>query len=256
MEKVIMKKQIKLKSLNISFIKKDFIDGFKTNYEEYLIEFVNSSKLVTDNGNKKFRIINEQANGECDIKNGEYMLDFKVLLDSKTAENMSYYSDSVTVNKTTGIRIYGSGKKTGEWKKYYFINILKGLTKKDFEDIDSSPKSELNEFKKLVKDYIKNIKKDKNIMYFIPYNIYFENEDMDIEKLELIVQQLRDGLKGFMEYRTARTKKDTYFAFISNNNIIFLKYYKELKIYDVIPTEKSELYSKIDDICDIWGTKI
>ena len=153
-----MKKQIKLKSLNISFIKKDFIDGFKTNYEEYLIEFVNSSKLVTDNGNKKFSIINEQTNRECDIKNGEYMLDFKVLLDSKTTENMFYYSDSIIVNKTTGIRIYGSGKRIGEWKKYYFINILKGLTKKDFEDIDSSFKSELNEFKKLVKDYIKNIK--------------------------------------------------------------------------------------------------
>ena len=128
------------------------------------------------------------------------MLDFKVLSDSKTNENMAYYSSSVTVDRTTGVRMYGSGKRTGEWKKYYFINILKGLTKEDFENIDNTPKNEMDECEKLVKDYIKNIRKDKNIMYFIPYNMYFENEDMGIDNLKLVVEQLSAGLKGFIEY--------------------------------------------------------
>lgn len=183
-------------------------------------------------------------------------MDFKVLIDRNTAENTSYYSSSATVDKTTGVRIYGSGKRTGEWKKYYFINILKGLTKEDFENIDNTAKNEIDECEKLVKDYIKNIKKDKNIMCFIPYNMYFKNEDMNIDNLKLVVEQLAAGLKGFIEYRISITNKDTYFAFISNNNIIFLKYDKQLKIYDVIPLKKSKKYLKIDDICDIWSTKI
>ena len=216
---------------------------------------MNNSKFVKDKRNKKFSIIKQQSKGEYDITNGEYMLDFKVLSDSKTTENMSYYSCSVTIDNKTGVRMHGAGKRTGKWKKYYFINILKGLSKEEFEKIDNGLKSEMNEEKKLVKDYIKNIKKDKNIMYFIPYNMYFENEDMGIENLKLVVEELAEGLKGFIEYRKSITNKDTYFSFISNNNIIFLKYYKELKIYDVIPVEKSELFLKINDICDIWGTK-
>lgn len=43
--------------LKVSFIKKDFVENFETNYEEYLTEFINNSKFVIDNGNKKFRVI-------------------------------------------------------------------------------------------------------------------------------------------------------------------------------------------------------
>ena len=57
---------IRIKPLEISFVKKDFVKNLETNYEQYLTEFINSSRFVTDNGNKKFRIIKKQAHGEYD----------------------------------------------------------------------------------------------------------------------------------------------------------------------------------------------
>lgn len=74
--------------LKVCFVKKDFVENFETNYEEYLTEFINNSKFVIDNGNKKFRVIRKQSHGECDITNYQYSIDYKLLIDNKTIENM------------------------------------------------------------------------------------------------------------------------------------------------------------------------
>lgn len=165
---------------------------------------------------------------------------------------MFYYNETITVDKN-GAVIYGASRKTGEWKNYIFINILKSLSENDIRNINNKPKSKLDNIQKLVKDYVSNIKKDKNILYFIPYNLYFKNQTMDIDKLQSVAKKLSEGLRGFMEYRLAYIKdKDTYFSFISNENIIFLKYENGLKIYDIVPLKESKLYLKIEDISDSW----
>ena len=50
------KRKLKLmfKNLGTSFIKKNFIKNYKSNYEEYLTELINHSKFVSDYGNEKF----------------------------------------------------------------------------------------------------------------------------------------------------------------------------------------------------------
>lgn len=245
--------ELRIKTLEIGFVKKDFIGNFKTNYEDYLTEFINKSRFVKDKGNKKFAIIEKQSNGESDITNGIYSMDYKLLVDKKTIENMFYYNETITVDKNGAI-IYGASRKTGKWKKYIFINILKGLSENDIKNINNMPKSKLDNVQKLVKDYIRNIEKDKNILYFIPYNLYFKNQTMDIDKLQSVAKKLSEGLRGFMEYRLAYIKdKDTYFSFISNENIVFLKYENGLKIYDIVPLKESKLYLKIEDISDSWS---
>ena len=85
----------------------------------------------------------------------------------------------------------------------------------------------------------------------MPYNLYFENKTMNKKMLNLVINQLYDGLKGFFEYRESNiNNKDTYISFISNENIIFLKYDVKLNLYDVISLEESKLYKKIEDISD------
>lgn len=239
---------IRIKPLEISFVKKDFVKNLETNYEQYLTEFINSSRFVTDNGNKKFRIIKKQAHGEYDITNDVYSLDFKLLIDNKTIENMYYYNENISVDRN-GVVIYSASKKNGIYKNYILINILKSLSKEDIEKISKSPKNQLDEFQKLVKDYIDNIRKNKNILYFVPYNLYFENKVMNNDILDLLVERLSEGLKGFLEYRISHIeKKDTYIGFISNKNIIFLKYDCKLKVYDKVPISESILFSRIKDL--------
>jgi len=241
-----------IKHLKVSFVKKDFVENFEANYEEYLTEFINSSKFVIDNGNKKFRIIKKQSHGECDITNDQYTIDYKLLMDNKTIENMNYHSESISVDKN-GAVIYGASKKTGEFKIYIFLNILKNFSNNDIKEIESTERSNLTEFQKIVKDYINKIKKDKNMLYFIPYKLYFQDKKMDKEMLNCVVDKLNEGLKGFLEYRNAHIKnKDTYFSFISNENIVFLKYEKGLKLYDIVSLKESKLYLKIESISDCW----
>lgn len=252
-EKNIVKEQLRIRPLRIGFVKKDYIGNFDSNYEEYLTDFLNNSKFVEDNGNKKFHIISKQENGEYDVTNGIYALDYKLLIDSKTAENMSYYSETIEVDEN-GAVYYGMSKKIGNWIRYYFPNILKGLSKQDFEEINCSEKKNLNEIQKLVKDYIDKILKNKNILYFIPYNLFFEDEKMTKEEIVFVVDILSEGLKGFIDYRTSYIKdKDTYFCFISNNNIVFLKYDGILRLYDIVSIDTSKLYLKISDLSDSWA---
>ena len=138
------KKLLRIKPVKVEFIKKDFIENLEINYEEYLTEFINKSKFVDDNGVKKFKLIKKQSNGEYDITNGNYSLDYKLLIDSKTTEGMSYYSETISIDKD-GAVTYGASKKTGKWRRYFFINILKGLSKKEIERIENSKRIELNE---------------------------------------------------------------------------------------------------------------
>lgn len=76
---------------------------------------------------------------------------------------------------------------------------------------------------------------------------------MDKEMLNCAIDKLNEGLKGFLEYRNAHAEnKDTYFSFVSNENMVFLKYENKLKLYDIVSIEKSKLYLKIQDINDFW----
>ena len=251
-EKNMLEEPLKIRPLKIGFVKKDYIGNFDSNYEEYLTEFLNNSKFVIDNGNKKFHIISKQENGEYDVTNGIYALDYKLLIDSKTAENMSYYSETISIDKNGEVS-YGMSKKIGNWRRYYFPNILKGLSKKDFEKIESCDKKDLNEIQKLVKDYLDKVLKDKNILYFIPYNLFFDNKKMNQKEIKSVVDKLSEGLKGFIEYRISYIEdKDTYFCFISDKNMVFLKYENSLELYDIVPIEKSGLYLQIADISESW----
>lgn len=74
------KKEILLKELPAAVIVKNFIKGHPTDCEEYLTDFINSSKMVKEKGNEKFALRKhcEQSEGQSDIYNSFYELDFKI----------------------------------------------------------------------------------------------------------------------------------------------------------------------------------
>lgn len=69
-----MENNLRIKNLNISMIKKELIEndnGCKYDYEDYVLEWINNSKFVTDNQKYLFEKISHvnQSNGEYDLKN-------------------------------------------------------------------------------------------------------------------------------------------------------------------------------------------
>lgn len=65
---------LQINKLPTSVIIKYYIEGHPANYEEYLTEFINASKLVQDKGNEKFHLRNqrEQSQGQNDVYNSFY----------------------------------------------------------------------------------------------------------------------------------------------------------------------------------------
>ena len=50
-------KDIMQKDLHVVLLRDNYIYGMKYSYEEYLIDFLNSSKIKFDKGNKEFKRI-------------------------------------------------------------------------------------------------------------------------------------------------------------------------------------------------------
>ncbi|MFQ9086118.1 MAG: hypothetical protein ACLR6H_04850 [Roseburia sp.] len=75
-------KDIMQKDLHVALLRDNYIHGMKYSYEEYLIDFLNSSKIKFDKGNKEFKRISSQAHGECDATNDIYEIDFKIFADT------------------------------------------------------------------------------------------------------------------------------------------------------------------------------
>ena len=247
------KRKLKLmfKNLGTSFIKKDFIKNYKSNYEEYLTELINNSKFVSDYGNEKFNRIKDQSKGQADIKNSEYELDYKLLIDSQTVRNLKYYSEKITIDKN-GKRTFSASEKEGSWRRYFLTNIMKNFDVNDFHRIENESSSNLSEFEILVKNYLDKLSVNKNILYYLPYNFSFENTQMDESAYMEIAKRFTKDLRGALDYRYEHTKKDTYLCFLSENNMVFLKYVDEFEIYDVVNVGHSPKYMELEDITTVW----
>lgn len=243
------KRKLKLmfKNLGTSFIKKNFIKNYKSNYEEYLTELINHSKFVSDYGNEKFERIKDQSKGQADIKNSIYELDYKLLIDNQTVRNLKYYSENITIDEN-GIRTYSASEKEGNWRRYFLTNIMKEFDINDFHRIEKSAPRELNEYEILLRNYLDKLSVDKNILYYLPYNFSFENTKMDEVAFGEIAKIFSKDLRGAIAYRAENTNKDTYLCFLSGENMVFLKYIDEFVLYDVVNVWNSPKFVELEDI--------
>ena len=75
MNKVLMEKEIP-----VAVLRNNYINGVdKYNYEKFMIDFINNSKLVDEKEGASFYHQEEQSNSEADASNGFYDIDFKIL---------------------------------------------------------------------------------------------------------------------------------------------------------------------------------
>lgn len=237
------KNQLLIKPLPAAVVIKNFVEGHKADYEEYLTEFINLSKLVIDKGNEKFvlRKPKEQSQGQNDIYNSFYELDFKILVDSDYMEAKNMFSHSL-VELFPGVTAVGSSKLSGSRNVFDIIKCFRDKTLEDLIKVENEilrvPES------KVIKRTLKKLSVNKNILFFLPYDYSFEDIETNVDVAYLIVNCISNDLKGLLAYRKMKIKKDTYIAFISSKHFILTQEENDrLVFYDMIKTSKSNLYN-------------
>lgn len=242
------KEQLLIKQLPTAVFIKEFIKGHPADCEEYLKDFVNLSKLVKEKGNEEFvlREHKKQSQGQADIYNSHYELDFKILVDRKYMEAKRMFSNSIT-ELCPGVTSVGRSKFQGNEKVFDIVKCFRNKTLKDLIDIENGISK--NPENKVIKQTIKLISVDKNILFFLPYDYAFQKNETDSDSAEFIGSCIASDLKGLLEYRKMKVNKDTYVAFVSNKYFIITQEKNNMLIfYDMIKTSTSDLYTYLFNV--------
>ncbi len=199
-------------------ISKKKVNNIKVNYEDYLIELLNSSLYFMKLTNsERFNAIKEQSHSECDAETSNYQIDFKLLVPT---EFMKYKNISlpdvdykhlrdgfISVNDNENslnkdLKIKADNSFVNYLANVCIANKEKLLTMKDNDTILSSS--------------IKNMLVEKNVLAFIPCDFNKEiNCIAIVKKLFNPLFSLRDDIN-----------KDTYITFLQGDYFYLLQYSK------------------------------
>ena len=242
------KKEILLEQLPAAVIVKNFIKGHPADNEEYLRDFINLSKLVKENKNEKFilRKHHEQSDRQSDIYNSEYELDFKILIDPNYMEGKNLLSRSIT-EIAPGVTAYGNSKVNGKQQACFINWCFRDKSLNDLKKIQQNGSSLPEE--KVIIHILEEMSIDKHILFFLPFNFFFQGIETEDKVAKFLIKWINDDLRGLIEYRKEKVDKDTYISFISNQFFVISKEQeKELKLYDMVYTNQSELYKYLINV--------
>lgn len=199
------------------------------NYEQILIDLLNRSKMVEEKGGF-FHHNDIQNNKECDASNGIYDIDFKLLVNENTMKTKDKMEIS-TSELSKGVTAYHEGEGS---EPIYVISYLQFLSK--MKNVNKDDK-----FYSLINNLIKLINIDKNILLFIPEDIYIHENCSDQKTINTIFNSIIDVFINIKKYKY--TKKDLYVCFISGDKMVFVNYVDEKpKVYDIVPLKESKSY--------------
>lgn len=237
-------KDIMQKELHVVLLRDNYIHGMKYSYEEYLVDFLNSSKFKFDKGNKEFTRITKQPHGECDATNGTYEIDFKIFADTNHIAGKKNYSLGIV--KMEGVTFYTQPERvTGHIEYYDMLKLMRGKKVDFYRNI---AKEDDDMYVPLIK-FMKKIELEKNILLFLPYQYYFEHFETTEEVGQLIAKCIAEEFQQLVTYRKERTLKDTYIGFVSKDKFILLKESNGyLDYYDIIKTNNSCLYCDLVEL--------
>ena len=206
------------KDLHVVLLRDNYIHGMKYSYEEYLIDFLNSSKIKFDKGNKEFNRISSQAHGECDATNDIYEIDFKIFADTNHIGGKKNYSLGIV--RMGGATFYTQPERvTGHIEYYDMLKLIRGKKVDFYRNI---MEEEDDMYAPLIK-FMKKIEMDKNILLFLPFQYYFEHSETTEEVGRLIAKCIAEEFRELVAYRKEITLKDTYIGFVSKDKFILLK---------------------------------
>lgn len=202
--------------LPIMMISKKNVNGYKVNYEKYLIELLNASlNFMKLTKSEKFKEITKQSNGECDAETGDYQIDFKLLVPTEFMQYKTMTLPNVDYkNFEHGFICVNDNKNSlnEELKtkaNNAFVNYIGNLCLKNKEEL-----LKIKDEESILKSSINNMLVDKNILAFIPCTFDGKiNGFSFVEKNFSALLSIRDNLN-----------KDTFITFLQGDYFYIIQY--------------------------------
>ncbi|MBQ7973435.1 MAG: hypothetical protein IJ295_00565, partial [Clostridia bacterium] len=221
-----MKLDVYIEYLNSGIFCESILKNSNITEEDFLLELVNKTRFKNLKGNRDFKLIEKQSNKENDITNGVYSCDFKLVVSSDFVWAESDFRHRYVVQE--GGVIYGYfSKKAGSRKVVNLAKAIRITTIEEMIKILKTKKENLVTLtEKAMKEYINNLKKDKNLFLFIPAKFLHKSEIMNEEEKEQeVLDMIYEGFKNTRIFRNNLGIKnnDLFITFIYNGNFIIIE---------------------------------
>lgn len=233
-----MNKILRKRKIPVAVLRNNYIRGIdKYNYEKYMVDFINHSKLVDEKGGLRFHHQEEQSNSESDAFNGFYDIDFKILCEPEQMHALT--SNSMQIYKTnTGNTAYAISKNTKSMGYYSMMGVFDKwpLILTDGYIIDD------DKLFKAVKVIKKMLATKKNIMILLPIEYYFVGYKTNQDVAKEIINELIVSFNAMRKYRITQTQLDLYFMFKSKDYMVIVEANDDISFYDLVPYTCSDLF--------------
>lgn len=243
-----MNKILRQRKIPVAVLRNNYIRGIdKYNYEKYMVDFINHSKLVDEKGGLRFHHQEEQSNSESDAVNGFYDIDFKILCEPEQMHALT--SNSMQIYKTnTGNTAYAISKNT---KPMGYYNMMKVFVDRPLILTDGNVIGD-DQLLKAVNVIKKLLATNKNIMVLLPSEYYFDGCQTDEDVAKEIINKLNAPFNVMREYRITQTQCDLYFIFKSKRYMVIVDANKDVCFYDMVPYNCSDLFEDLFKTGHVW----
>ena len=261
-----MNNELRYRRLSPILYNKNFVDKDPLcNYELYLRELINKSKYFLElSKGEKYEAPESEEHGQDDAVSKNYSIDFKLAEATTMIETQKCFSNSVS-KLCDGVIVKGDSEKQGESISTILHAALRQI--KCIEDIDRIYKTR-SIYTKLenrkegfqeqiilddLKRFINILKKDKNLLLFMPIVFFLKDNIDNAVGEEMIKEALYSDFNLVFKYRYERcSSKDTFLSCVYMDSLMVLKYENDKLIkVDSVSLEYSPAYNYIVDTYDI-----
>lgn len=247
---------LKFKILPASLINTNFVEGNpNSNYEKYLLEFVNASSFFHDKSEGQVYTAPESEHcGQCDCISEHYTLDFKMIVSPTMARAKNLFTQSIC-QPCPGVTMYGDAKVKPSDKRYRPIEAtvlhtwLRNLSVDELCQISLSDDFSIPAYKD-IKYILSAINKPKNILCMLPYEYVYEGQsDIELLKNE-VIKTVSVDYRSLADYRMkVQSEYENYVAFIFNNNFFILQFRESsVDVVDIIATTESKIFCQLKSV--------
>lgn len=249
--------KLNFKVLPTTLLLSGFVNGDEdSNYEKYLLQFVNSSSFFMDKSKgQRYSSPIKEDSGECDCNSDTYKLDFKLLISGSLANSKRDFSKSIkSINQ--GVYAYGIPKvyskpfKAHEASATVLHTWFRSYTGQQLISFPKGFNRDETSYKD-IRNILKALDKPKNILCFLPYEYcYSEKEDYK-EQEESIINRVGTDYQSLIQYRYFKQPKyDVYISFVFGEYFIILQFnidgvYNKV---DTIKIERSSVFIKLREL--------
>lgn len=232
------------KKLDAPLIIRDYVnDDPKCNYERYLTELVNHSKLfMRKSKGAVFEWVEHQDHGECDAVSQNYSVDYKLLATRSSLQGLRETSSSIH-RIEEGFYAFGVGRWP-EGKPFKAIRTAAALRRYSIEDLNRIAIGPIDEIENEVSIILRSLRVKKNLFLFYPYVMSFSEPHTFEAGCTSISDAFNEDLCNIGLYREKEAPSfDTYLSVIYEKKLLIFELNSNVwNLVDFVEMEQSKIY--------------